>query len=217
MSASQNDPIRLAARGEGWFPGNPVLDGNPDSALLPHCLKPEEIAGPAREQRVRELVRWFIREVQGYGNPKWFHAHARELAYYLATSVSPETTPPAPPARPQPGELDVDAIEARANAATPRPWAWAQTAEKGYGANVGAGCFAEDDVNCLRPLDGDLTHRTDDYHVDSPVGELYGQRAAPNAAFIAHARQDVPALIAEVRALRAALASAPAAPEVPRG
>ncbi len=54
--------------------------------LLPHALKPEEIEGPedVREARAAELVRWFARHAEGHANPKWFEAHAYELAAYVA-------------------------------------------------------------------------------------------------------------------------------------
>lgn len=54
--------------------------------LLPHALKPDEIEGApdVREQRAAELVRWFARHSEGNANPKWFHAHAYELAAYVA-------------------------------------------------------------------------------------------------------------------------------------
>ncbi len=102
------------------------------------------------------------------------------------------------PLEPQMSDLDLDAIERRAAAATPGPWfseaadhsqeRWVSTRETeariGYrgwqGLAAANGC--EDD-----PVAGALVARC-------------------NAAFIAHARADVPALIAEVRRLRAALA-----------
>jgi hypothetical protein len=126
-----------------------------------------------------------------------------------AASPPHEMEPPAPAPRAE-GEdaARLAEIAARSKAATPGPWAYAQTAEKGYGANVGSGCFAEDDVTCSRPLSGDLTHREDDYHVDEGVAEMSSRDAFANARFIAHAREDVPWLAAEVRRLRSALAEA---------
>lgn len=100
-------------------------------------------------------------------------------------------------------------IEARANAATAGPWAWASTCEKGYGANVGAGVFAEGDEDCTHPLTGDLSTRTDDYYVDQGVAEMSHQQANADADFIAHAREDIPFLIAALRAP----ATAPSEPE----
>lgn len=57
--------------------------------LLGECLKPEEIAGDASIQhgRVKEIILWFWRYAQGRANPKWFRAHAFELAYYIATNA----------------------------------------------------------------------------------------------------------------------------------
>lgn len=70
--------------------------------------------------------------------------------------------------------LDLDAIEARANAATPGPW------------RVGATYDPEINVD-----------------VTNADGNLVGPK---DEDFIAAAREDVPALVAEVRRLRAALA-----------
>lgn len=82
-------------------------------------------------------------------------------------------------------ELDLDAIEALANAATPGPWKvhkrepWIE-----YSVNTESGSGPQ----CWRPID-----------------EYYNPGAATDAKFIADARAAVPTLIAEVRRLRAAL------------
>lgn len=57
--------------------------------LLSECLKPEEISGdPAKQlDRIDELIHWFKRFATGNANPKWFHAHAFELVYYIATTA----------------------------------------------------------------------------------------------------------------------------------
>lgn len=57
--------------------------------LLGECLKPEEISGDAAVQhaRIKELICWFRRLVDGNANPKWFRSHSFELAYYIATSA----------------------------------------------------------------------------------------------------------------------------------
>lgn len=54
--------------------------------LLPHTMKPEEIAGDAdtKHRRVVELVRWMVRYNDGSANPKWLAEHATELAHYVA-------------------------------------------------------------------------------------------------------------------------------------
>ena len=69
-------------------------------------------------------------------------------------------------------EAELDAIEARANAATEGPWEW----RAGF-------------VTML-PSDDDLFERV-------------GGGNAKDEEFVAHARADVPALIAEARRLRA--------------
>jgi hypothetical protein len=57
--------------------------------LLSQCLKPEEIAGDAAVQldRIKELIHWFRRFADRSANAKWFHSHAFELAYYIATTA----------------------------------------------------------------------------------------------------------------------------------
>lgn len=58
--------------------------------LLPLALKRDEIEGTSvvREARAAELVAWFARHSRGMANPKWFHAHAYELAAYVARQKS---------------------------------------------------------------------------------------------------------------------------------
>ncbi|MFR9794274.1 hypothetical protein ACL07V_37570 [Streptomyces sp. MB22_4] len=79
-------------------------------------------------------------------------------------------------------QLDLDAIEARANAATPGPWT-----TDGWEIYQGDGNSAPD----LMKWVGE-TCRADDY-----------DGSQNDAAFIAHARTDVPAMAAEIRRLRA--------------
>ena len=81
--------------------------------------------------------------------------------------------------------LDLDAIEARAEAATPGPWR--QTASRrGYRDVL----------------------QTPDTYADRMIA-----KGCPNAdaAFIAHARTDIPALVSELRAAREVVAAAPVA------
>lgn len=80
--------------------------------------------------------------------------------------------------------LDLDAIEARATAATPGAWAYDQIPETG---------------ECRVIWDGNGAAERDSVYAITSGGSL-----ACNAEFIAHAREDVPALIAEVRRLRIA-------------
>lgn len=83
--------------------------------------------------------------------------------------------------------LDLDAIEARNKLATPGPWTFGEPL---YGENrfIVAALIR----NVIYPATNSITH---------------GTREVDDAAFIAHARQDVPALLAEVRHLRAVAAS----------
>jgi hypothetical protein len=75
--------------------------------------------------------------------------------------------------------LDLDAIEARTNAATPAPWSWPMC------NGLFGGSEGEEFVVAA-------------IHDAGPV-------SAADAQFIANARTDVPALIAEIRKLRAQL------------
>jgi hypothetical protein len=81
-------------------------------------------------------------------------------------------------------EDDLRAIEARANAATPGPW---------QARHRHAEMTAEDDESCGLGLEID----------GPPEAWNRGQFArGSDAQFIAHARADIPALIAEIRRLR---------------
>ena len=79
---------------------------------------------------------------------------------------------------------DLDTIEQRANAATEGPW------------EASAHDHAAGDVPIL--------DRTGHYLVICPDCGVRGGYERADAEFIAHARSDVPALLAEVRRLRAA-------------
>ncbi|WKW86374.1 hypothetical protein SEA_BUDSKI_99 [Gordonia phage Budski] len=79
-------------------------------------------------------------------------------------------------------ELDLDAIEARAQAAPYGPWTVGDEWAKGLGYPMFAG-------------DGDLL-----VYTDPPGGHYLGVEVAE---FIAHARTDVPALVSRVRELEA--------------
>lgn len=77
--------------------------------------------------------------------------------------------------------LDIDAIEARANASTPGPWC-----EHPNGSSVWSGT----EYDCE-----DMSQR----HV---ANTRQDERGVVDAEFIAHARQDIPSLLAEVKHLR---------------
>lgn len=57
--------------------------------FLPECLKPEEISGEKRGDRIAELMGWFDRYYNGKANPKWFKSHTAELCYYILTAPQP--------------------------------------------------------------------------------------------------------------------------------
>lgn len=78
--------------------------------------------------------------------------------------------------------IDLDAIEARANAATPGPW-WVDAGGPDESADLVGG-----DNSKIADLPFYAPHR----HLG-------------NEAFLCHAREDVPALIARIRTLEAAL------------
>jgi hypothetical protein len=104
--------------------------------------------------------------------------------------------------------LDLDEIEARANAATPGPW-WARFYESLENAKLdGTFPWADKDVF---PKEVACVWKGSERGFSGLPGLI--EVKANDGTFIAHARQDIPALIAECRRLRAALASsqAPAA------
>ena len=98
--------------------------------------------------------------------------------------------------------LDLDAIEARVRAATPGPWERRIGPREGYSIKEKAkymrGC-AIDNGEPLQVLIADSDRPGIDYLVPALTGD--GPLAEANAEFIAHAREDVPALVAEVRRL----------------
>lgn len=87
--------------------------------------------------------------------------------------------------------LDLDAIEARANRATPGPW----DAIGPYEVHVLAACDCEPEGACGDCEDGGFAVCSFNEHMR--------ERAFANFEFIAHARTDIPALIARVRELEA--------------
>ena len=89
--------------------------------------------------------------------------------------------------------IDLDRIEALANAATPGPWTTAPDPGCGEVCDCGETCSREDHA---------LIARSAAPTVGLAV-VLAEERDEANAAFIAAAREDVPALVAELRAARA--------------
>ncbi len=87
--------------------------------------------------------------------------------------------------------LDLDAIEARAEAATPGPWT-ARLRDDMWEINDGSGSnFVSIVESCWLPDDCD-------------AGQYGGIPDVDDARFIAHARADIPALVAELRTAREA-------------
>lgn len=84
--------------------------------------------------------------------------------------------------------LDLDAIEARANAATPGPWRVFTHRVQRSGFQPPPEVYHP---KAIEDAPGDIAHGV-------PVGA-----SAEDTEFIAHARTDVPALVAEVRRCRA--------------
>jgi hypothetical protein len=96
--------------------------------------------------------------------------------------------------------VDLDAVQARADAATEGPWAWEQTGDKD--SSWAVGWVMDQDEN---PLSGRL--ETGEGIVVEGVCEGIAANPA-DGEFIAHARTDVPALVAELRVARELLADA---------
>jgi len=94
---------------------------------------------------------------------------------------------------------EVEAIEARAEAATPGPWAWEQYGEKVNAFSVGVACDEDGNLINGRISEGDIIADTIIYR--SEIGSH--EAAVVNYGdpdFIAHARTDVPALCATAKA-----------------
>jgi len=91
-------------------------------------------------------------------------------------------------------DKELDAIEARANAATDGPWSW----------DCGDAGIDESQKYCTVSAEDD----TGDFAI-AEINDMYppdGGRS--NARFIAHAREDVPDLVAEVKRLGSELGAA---------
>jgi hypothetical protein len=95
--------------------------------------------------------------------------------------------------------LDLEPIKTRVFLATSGPWTQ-------YGQQITHAVNGRMAGGWTRVIGGDL----DGQHVFRKAGVLRFY----DAEFIAHAREDIPALIAEVERLRAALKEAPHAPDV---
>ena len=88
--------------------------------------------------------------------------------------------------------LDLDAIKARAAAATEGPWEWDDpTISQHWSRPAPWATVVDDDVRCGGYCYGGSS---------DPI------KSAADGEFIAHAREDVPALVAEVERLRSQLA-----------
>jgi hypothetical protein len=92
--------------------------------------------------------------------------------------------------------LDLDAIEARANAATPGPWFYDSYSTVHAKCMLAAYEAAETDEECYAANPAVCS-------VPAYAGDTAGGRHVDNAKFVAAAREDVPALVAEVRRLLA--------------
>lgn len=103
--------------------------------------------------------------------------------------------------------LDIDAIQARADAASPAPWDGGHL----YDPLTGEGLFGAAAADYVRvcvsaaPADAPFYGVTCG-HPDGGLADVChtgnGPGSRANTDFIRHAREDVPALVAEVRALR---------------
>ncbi len=108
--------------------------------------------------------------------PEWREWHEKQCGGNLIQLL------PASAAAPESEGLDLEAIEARANAATPGPWI------SKYGLNV------------VSPDKRGICCNSHSSNID---GETHQLENHANIEFIAHARADIPALLAEIRRLRA--------------
>lgn len=97
--------------------------------------------------------------------------------------------------------IDINAIEKRCNAASPGPWTAGDHRRRNDFDRL---IFSPREVkyaNGFAPITiAEARLDTDPLATESPVPQ-----AVANAEFIAHARQDVPALLEEIKRLRSAL------------
>jgi hypothetical protein len=109
--------------------------------------------------------------------------------------------------------LDLDAIEARANAATDGPWGF-YIGSNGNTGSLAAGLQMTSPSSYTRTrdiaeFDADTYYRGQDDDLDDDDAEEQAQaQMAADVTFVAAARTDVPDLVAVVRRLRAQLAAA---------
>jgi hypothetical protein len=92
---------------------------------------------------------------------------------------------------------ELNEIEKRANAAAPGPWEDAEASVWEHGQRV------VDEVFVRRPGDNIAVAIAVASQILNPCADPRNVPSQDTAAFIAHAREDVPALIAEVRRLKA--------------
>ena len=93
-------------------------------------------------------------------------------------------------------DKELDEISARANAAAPGPWCYDYQEKHVHG----------NPTNVLRAAAvGQRIHSPSDlpWIADIGANEIYDEQRRANADFIAAARTDIPALVAEVHRLRA--------------
>lgn len=99
---------------------------------------------------------------------------------------------------------ELQAIRAREQVATVGPWAWESVAEKSNDWVVGTAWDAQGKPISGRIVDGEWIEDTVIRKMPIGENESDGARIA-DAEFIAHARKDIPALLAEVDRLKAEL------------
>lgn len=74
----------------------PIAGFDKAEFFLARCLKPEEISGEERHNRIKELMYWFERYYGGNANPKWLSGHLAELCFYIITQPLFVTVVPEP-------------------------------------------------------------------------------------------------------------------------
>lgn len=134
------------------------------------------------------------------------NSEARKRAHEVAEAAEVASGAPNSPetgnrtSGPENGAVDVAAIRARVEAATPGPWTWEPVGEMDNGWCLGVVWDADD-----QPLTGRILPGSGEV-IDS-VCENVGASHFHDAEFIAYARTDVPALLAELDRLTTALAA----------
>lgn len=100
---------------------------------------------------------------------------------------------------------ELKAIKDRVDRATPGPWAWEAYGEKSNNYHIGV-AYSKDETPCSGQVESEHYDEAQNIFIEdilwsTPIGQLETHVNYSDADFIAHAREDIPKLIAEVERL----------------